>query len=289
MPLKWALNVSVMNMIGGRLVVLLCAISQLGLSCVWAQDDVVALVGNEKITKKYVAAVRTTLPKYLLIKDQDLIKLAIRRRIISIEARRLGLDKESDIKALLYAYRDEILSKAYWLKVGVKEFHVSDDVVRSYYFAHPEKYKLPQMVRLLWLKSNNSVMLKKVKRKIAALPVSRREEVFENEARHAFEDQFLFASMGQGWDTRLIKVTHLPLKLREALKGAKRGKIIGPLSISGKYYLFFVKENVPPRKISLGVAREQIEAHLLRDKQEKFMKKRVEELEKRYNVKFLEH
>ena len=276
-------------MIIGRICLLLIAVLLLYASFVQASNKkVVARVDGEEVTAAYLAGLKASLPKYLSIKEKDLLKFAIQRRLISLEARKMGLDRDPDVSTLLDVARDEVLAKAYWVKVGVKGLKVPPEAVRSYYDAYPEKFTQPEQIRFLWIRGEDKTALDGLKRTFLKIKGKDRELAFSREAKKAFD---IFPVLVKGvvkpWDSGFVDVTKLPGEIKKAFDGAKVGDVIGPMLYKGAAYLFYIAQRHPPKKIPFEDVRQQIEVYLVREKQQEFIQKSVEQLKKKYGVEIV--
>lgn len=252
------------------------------------KEKVVAIVGGEEITSDYLVGLKSTFPNYITIKEADLIKFAVQRRLVALDAIRLGLDKDPDVKTMLDVRRDEVLNKAYWVKVGVEELKVPPEAVRSYYDAYPEKFSKGPQVRFLWIASADEESLSSLKKRIMDEPEGNRQLLFLKEAKESFR---IFPVVAKGlkspWDSGLVEEEKLPDIVKDYLAKAEEGAIVGPIDYKGVYYLFYIMQKLPPQKADFEQVKEQIKVHLVRRKQEEFLKKRVEELKKRFKVEVL--
>lgn len=116
-------------------------------------SPVLARVGSAVITQADLEALLKSLPPQQQMQLQmmpngreEMIKRMAESKLIAEKAKRMGLDKTEDFQLLLRRTQDDLLARAYLQKEGEalqKKMGVSDEQVKAYFDAHPEKFMTP--------------------------------------------------------------------------------------------------------------------------------------------------
>lgn len=117
-------------------------------------SPVVARVGSEVITQADVDALVKGLPPQQQMQLQlmpngreEMVKRLAESKLLSEKAKRMGLDRTEEFQALLHRTHDDLLARAFLQKAGEelqKKMVVTDEQVKAYFDAHPDKFKTPE-------------------------------------------------------------------------------------------------------------------------------------------------
>lgn len=120
-----------------------------------AQDDVLAKIGDTKITMSDLNKIIEYLDsqKQQMIEQNPQLKEQLLRQIvqsivIADLAKKAGYDKKADIIDRLQFITDNYLATEYLKKEVVNKVTVSEDAMKSYYDENKEEFKTPEMVRV---------------------------------------------------------------------------------------------------------------------------------------------
>ena len=113
-----------------------------------SQNDVIATVGDEKITKSFFDSLVGTIPASYRNKEgnKKLLDKIIKTKTFAQEARRLKLDEAPQTKAEIQIMTDQVLQKSY-MKQLMDQIKIGDDEIKSYYTQNKDKYKQEEQVR----------------------------------------------------------------------------------------------------------------------------------------------
>src|SRR3990172_7058389 len=113
-----------------------------------SQNDVIATVGDEKITKSFFDSLVGTIPSSYRNKEgnKKLLDKIIETKTFAQEARRLKLDEAPQTKAEIQIMTDQVLQKSY-MKQLMDQIKIGDDEIKSYYTQNKDKYKQEEQVR----------------------------------------------------------------------------------------------------------------------------------------------
>jgi len=113
-----------------------------------SQDEVIATVGDEKITKSFFDALVGSIPESYRNKEgnKKLLDKIIKTKIFAHEARRLQLDENPQIKAEIQIMTEQVLQKSY-MKQIMEQVKIGDDEIQSYYNHNKDKYQKEEQVK----------------------------------------------------------------------------------------------------------------------------------------------
>jgi peptidyl-prolyl cis-trans isomerase C len=138
-----------------------------------ADDDILAKVGGEKITRSdFDARVDTLAPGVKagmsdVAKRKQVLDSMIKERLLFVEGGNKGLTEKEDVKARLRNMRDDFITQEYVRIYIEKNAEVSDEEAQNYYNTHPEikereHFKVSQIV--VQKEEEAKVILEKLKK-----------------------------------------------------------------------------------------------------------------------------
>ncbi len=191
----------------------------------------------------------------------------IGRRLLNIEAVKLGIDKTNVYKDRVTAYRDSLVFDAFVQKVIMPDSKMREEEVRAYYNGHPKEYSYPEMMR------------------VRGLAFARRDaaEAAMRKLREGADYGWL-ASNADGqvdkgadgpltFDGRPVTTTSMPDGVQKALAGSKGGESRLYASPDGRFYVLGVQQVIAANPKPYDEVREEIAKKLYGEK----LKKGVEE------------
>jgi hypothetical protein len=81
-------------------------------------------------------------------KKEDALDATLARRLLNLEALKLGIDKTNEYRDRVAGYRESLVFDAFVQKVIAPENKVTEDEVKQYYNSHLKDYSYPGMLKL---------------------------------------------------------------------------------------------------------------------------------------------
>jgi parvulin-like peptidyl-prolyl isomerase len=120
-----------------------------------AKPRVLAQVGNERITEADFQSAFRLLGQQeqmqvLMVQGgkEEFIKRMAESKLLSVKAKRLGLDKSPEFQIALQRAKDDLLAREFLVKEGEslkKRLTVDEADVKAFYASHPERFKQPEL------------------------------------------------------------------------------------------------------------------------------------------------
>jgi parvulin-like peptidyl-prolyl isomerase len=86
--------------------------------------------------------------KRMNARKDEALDATLGRRLLNLEAARLGIDKTNTYRDRVTGYRESLVFDSFVQKVIAPENKVKEDEVKQYYTAHPKDYSYPGMLRV---------------------------------------------------------------------------------------------------------------------------------------------
>jgi parvulin-like peptidyl-prolyl isomerase len=112
-------------------------------------------VGNERITEADFQSAFRLLGQQeqmqvLMVQGgkEEFIKRMAESKLLSVKAKRLGLDKSPEFQIALQRAKDDLLAREFLVKEGEslkKKLSVDEADVKAFYASHPERFKQPEL------------------------------------------------------------------------------------------------------------------------------------------------
>jgi len=217
-------------------------------------------------------------PKQIVPTQQELLRVFLQQRLFALEAEKEGLDSEPALDAELRLVRERSLARAYAERLLARELKVDDTVLESYYLSHIEEYTRPRQFHLY------RIVVKEVEEAGKILDQARK-------APHTFPDladahsvdpatRWKHGEMGTFAEERLLP------EIREAVRDAVAGAVLGPIEIHGFQYIFWVKAVQPGTTFSLDSVRDEVREKVTAKKRQEILRKHADTLAARYNFQW---
>jgi parvulin-like peptidyl-prolyl isomerase len=120
-----------------------------------AKPVVLAKVGNERITEADFQSAFRLLGQQeqmqvLMVQGgkEEFVKRMAESKLLSVKAKRLGLDKSPGFQIALQRAKDDLLAREFLVKEGEslkKRLIVEEADVKAFYASHPERFKQPEL------------------------------------------------------------------------------------------------------------------------------------------------
>ena len=232
------------------------------------------------VTSRDVVAVLALFPKWFQLPRDEVVRLTLRRKLFSKAAERRGLDKDPDFLSSLSAYRDQLLNRLYFQDVILpKKGELTDKELLSYYRAHLEEFTIPGSVTLQWIALKDEATAREVKRAL--------------EKKDNFADLWKRFSVKPLLKQESSKIGPIALKklapaLRKALKGAKRGEMVGPVESGGLWYILKVDSIRGQEVLPFKKVKKDIMVKLGKKREKELVDKEFDRLKREYHVTILQ-
>ena len=116
---------------------------------------VLAQVGNERITEADFQSAFRLLGQQeqmqvLMVQGgkEEFVKRMAESKLLSVKAKRLGLDKSPEFQIALQRAQDDLLAREFLVRAGdalKKKLLVDEAAVQAFYASHPERFKQPEL------------------------------------------------------------------------------------------------------------------------------------------------
>ena len=215
-------------------------------------------------------------------KKTEVLEDLITKRVVLKEARAKGLDKKPEYVALRDVVERELVFGAFVAKVIEPEVKISDAEIRSYYDAHRDELKGPDMARLDALalatrKDAEDAMAKlRAGADLSWLRVNAPGRI-DTKGR---EDLLQFPQTP-------VMLSELPDDLRDALSKAQSGDTRLYEPKGGTSYVVLVREMLPGQTIPLDTVESRIRGRLAGQRRQKLFDEYAEKLRAASDVKIL--
>jgi hypothetical protein len=163
------------------------------------------------------------------------------RRLLNMEARRLGLDKTPEYIDKVNAYEDSLVFDTFVQKVIVPDSKMSEEEVKRYYDAHLDEFSSPEMMRVRSLAFSARGAAEEAVRKL-------REGTDYGWMAANAEGQVEAGAPGLlTFDGRPITTDSLPEGVHKALAGAREGEYRLYASPEGYFQVLAVQAVIGPK------------------------------------------
>ncbi len=235
----------------GFFLVFVACLAFVGNAFAGGEEDVLATVGNEKITlKDFQGVISSFSPekqKYLTENPASkaiLLDRMVQVKALAMTAKAKGMDKDPRIKSLLDYYTDEILSQAL-LASELEKVDITEQDMKDYYAAHKDSFKAPEMVRarrILVKVSAKAPDEERTKAKKKAEEILARVKAGENFAKLAAEVSEDKATKDSGGDLGYVTRGKMPRASEDVVFSLRPGEVSRLVETQVGYEIFKVDE-----------------------------------------------
>ncbi|MCU0251579.1 MAG: peptidyl-prolyl cis-trans isomerase [Vicinamibacterales bacterium] len=193
----------------------------------------------------------------------DALDAMVARRLLNMEALKLGIDKTNAYRDRATAYRDSLVFDSFFQKVIVPENKMREEDVRKHYDGHLKEYSSPGMIRMRGLAFAQRTAAEDAMRKL------REGADFGWVASNAG------GQVGKGapglleFDGRPVTTDSMPAGMQKTLAGAKAGEFKLYVSPEGHVYVLAVQQVIAPSPRPYDEVREDIAKKLYQEKLKK--------------------
>ncbi len=200
-------------------------------------------------------------------KKQAALDATVGRRLLNMEAVKLGIDKTNEYRDRVKGYKESLVFDSFIQKVIVPENKMKEDEVKAYYNTHVKEYSYPEMLKVRGLAFARRAAAETALKKL-------REGADYNWM--AANAEGLADKGAQGlltFDGRPITTDSMPEPVQKALARPKAGDMRLYASPQGHFYVLSVQQVIASNAKPYADVREEIAQKLYKEK----LKKGVED------------
>ncbi|GEM_PF-1620947 len=232
-----------------------------------------------QITSDEVAAWR----KYMVPPNIDptnraLLDVMLQVRLFAKEARKAGLDKQTNLQYRISFIEDKLLADAYAESFLSKGLNFNDEALESYYLAHFEEFQKPRSFELFRLITQDEAVANQALGEASSPGADFSVVVASYSCDPATKPKK--GAMGKVTEERL------PASLKEHIGELKAGAVLGPFSSDGFYFVYYIKSVDESKPETLEEARPKIFAKARELKGLEALKKHSDELAVAHSFKW---
>ena len=231
---------------------LVSAVLLLSVSVCFAQEDVIAKIGDETITHEDVDSSTANIPEpFKKAFEKKTVDNLIDSKVYSILARQQGLDKTPGFAKRLEQEKTKILADYFKAQVIEPLIKPTPEEMKAYYDANPNRFQ-----RNLRIKARQIL----VKQKDVALEVKKRLESGESfeEVSKSVADPSIRMKQNLGW----LEKGKIPKIFEDNLFGLKKGEVSVPVKTQMGFHVIQVMDRKEPGVIPIEEALPAIEKQL---------------------------
>lgn len=181
------------------------------------------------------------------------------RRLLNVEAVRLGIDKTNVYRDRVNGYKDSLIFDSFIQKVIVPDNKMKEEEVKRYYTAHLKEYSNPEMLKVKSLAFSARPAAESAMRKL-------RDGTDYGWLAANAEGQMKGGSGVLAFDGRPVTTDSMPAGLQKALAGSKSGDHRLYASPEGPFYVLAVQQVIASNPKPYDEVRTEISQKLYSDK-----------------------
>jgi len=235
-------------------IILLLTISSLN---AWSKE--MFCIKNDCCTEKEINAFLNLLPPYFKTDKQELCKALLRMSLVKQEAKQNGFLSRKDIKTKLKIEEYRTLYRLYMEDV-VKRTKVTDNMLKSYYLSHIDKFSIPKTYKLkiMYLKKQPS----------PPFSISNLKKIAQNISNEDCADTKIVTLFGKRFENEIVKL--------------KKGECI-VINGNSKWTSICLENIQEPKPIPFEKVKHNIKKKLLDLKGGWIVKREIKRLLKKYH------
>ena len=169
------------------------------------------------------------------------------------EAKRMGLDSDSDYRRKVDSYRRNLLNNMLFESINQGEFQVTPNEAKKYFEAHPEEFDRPAKAHVRHILVATEKEAKDLLKKI------RKGASFEQMAKQHSMD---LSTRDRGGDLGPFDRSQRPELAPAAFSISKPGGIAGPVKSQRGFHLLQLVRSIPAKKETLEQVRDSLMSRL---------------------------
>ena len=240
---------------------------------------VVASIGDQKITDKDVDAILAQVPEQVRARyespegKKEFVSSLAEIKMMAIEARKKGLDKDPDLKFKLEFISEQMLAKAL-AESAVKEIKITDEEVSKHYNDNKDKFVTGPRVKLRHILVTTEPEAK------AILAELKKGADFSKIA----QEKSKCPSSQQGGDLGWVNRGAMVPEFEKAAFELKKGQMSGVVKSAYGFHIIMCDDAEDQKQQSLDEARESIVNGLRAEKSDSTVKSLIESVKKNHPV-----
>lgn len=246
------------------------------------EDQVLAQVGNTRITVKQLQEEMDTLPpeqRVVALKDpRTFLEVLIREELIYQAAVREGLEKDLEIQKRLKELKRSMLVEELLRRKVLKGVAVTDQEIQAHYDQHPERFVEEQVTAshiLVKTREEAEAILKELQRGEKDFATLARERSLD---RQSAEKGGLIGTFGRDQTAS---------EFEQAAFDLKPGEVSKPVETRFGYHLIRVTDHSRTTK-PFAEVKDRLRGELLRERQQQALLRYLQELRKEAKVQVFE-
>lgn len=201
--------------------------------------------------------------KQMNAKKADALDAMVGRRLLNLEAARLGIDKSTEYRDRVNGYTESLVFDTFVQKVIVPTSKMRQEEVKQYYDAHKKDYSNPPMIKARSLAFTRRPAAESAVRKL------REGTDFRWLATNAEGQVGADAADVLRFDGKPLIIDTLPPVVGKVLAGGKAGEVRLYEAADGRVYVFAIDQILQPEARPFDDVREEIARKLYNDKLKK--------------------
>ncbi len=198
--------------------------------------------------------------------------------MLAAEARRLGLEQDSEYKRKLKQFKELAMADIMQNDSLPLPSPADEGQLRQYYDTHPNEFGVPPMIHVYEIMFPTISYAESYKSKVGNL------DRFKQMASELTERPGKRAS---GGDLGYIEQSYYP-EIYAAAEGAPVGQVVGPIPVSGKYSLLYVADKKAAEMKDFLTVKTDIQTMMDRENRKKVFSDWVDRMKKEVGVKIYE-
>lgn len=205
---------------------------------------------------------------------EAILEELIGRRLLLLDAKRNLLERDEEFKAELAKVKDSLLS-SYAADKAMRDVRVTDAEIDEYYNAHRGEFVSREKVNVSHILVDDETLCEKIMEDIERGDIS-----FEEAARRysSCPSKSNGGALGEATRGQFVP------EFEDAVFGTEVGHTIGPVRTQFGYHIIKLNSRTPAGEMKLEEVRDTLREKLLRDKQQKAYKSKINQLKILYPV-----
>jgi EpsD family peptidyl-prolyl cis-trans isomerase len=247
-------------------------------------SDILATVNGTKITREDVDAfLRQLQPnqpiRYEMLDPKmkkEVLDGIIEMELVAEAARKAGVEKDPEYRRMLDLARKKLLINAYARKQFASTV-VSDSEAKEYYQKHPEKFEVPERVRVRHILLKDEKKARQVIEQLKGL----RGEALKKKFIELARKESTGPSGPKGGDLGYFTKNQMVLPFSRAAFALKKGEITTePVKTQLGWHVIYLEDRKAPQPIPFETVKAKVVAALRQERFAEKMKKETEALKK---------
>jgi parvulin-like peptidyl-prolyl isomerase len=260
------------------------------------EDKVLAVVGNKKIMQSELSAKIEMMPQQFRARyaskesREKLLDQLIKYKLLSQEARSLGIDKQEDVVKRVDEIVNNIIIQKLTSQEVTSKINITDTKLEEYYNANVEKFTVQEKIKvvLIFIEAKKSSAEKMKKAEMVLDRLKNGEKI--KDLINRFSDDMRTNKRGgtTGYFARGRRVGSYGQTFEDKAFSMKPGEISEVVKSKDGLYIIQLIDKRPEKKQTLDEVRSRIERTLNQSMQKEGYDKYLESLKKKYPVKIMD-